>query len=100
MDRVYWAPVVDALIAGLREFDFLGRRLDVRENVKFKGGHLPRWIHETFPRAGCAVAIEFKKFFMDEWTGGLDHRQHRAIHEALHRTVPRVRDALLRVAQG
>ncbi len=95
MNREFWAPVVDAFIAELREFDFLGRRLDVRENVKFKGGNFSRWIHETFPNTGCAIAVEFKKFFMDEWTGILDEQQHRAIFRALQGTVPVVRDALL-----
>jgi hypothetical protein len=76
----------------------MGRRLDVRENVKFRGGNVPRWIHETFPNSGCAVAIEFKKFFMDEWTGELDVEQHDAIRLALESTVPVVEDALYRLA--
>ncbi|MFH1755054.1 MAG: N-formylglutamate amidohydrolase [Candidatus Latescibacterota bacterium] len=100
MDRGFWAHVVDPLIAELQAADFLGRRLDVRENIKFKGGHFSRWIHETFPRSGCAVAIEFKKFFMDEWSGALDERQHQAIHQALQRTVPVVLDALLDLQKG
>lgn len=95
MNREYWAPVVDAFIAEMRAVDYLGRRLDVRENVKFKGGHFSRWIHETFPNTGCAVAVEFKKFFMDEWTGTLDEQQHRAIFRALQGAVPVVRDSLL-----
>ncbi|MBU1698514.1 MAG: N-formylglutamate amidohydrolase [Candidatus Eisenbacteria bacterium] len=100
MDRSYWTPVVDQIIASLREVDFLGRRLDVRENVKFKGGHFPRWIHKTFPLTGCAVAIEFKKFFMNEWTGELDREQHGAIHEALRSCVPRVQETLSRMIRG
>jgi len=94
MDREYWAPVVDSLIAELRAFDFPGGGLDVRENVKFKGGHFPLWIHNNFPRTGCAVAVEFKKFFMDEWSGELDKQKHRAIFQALQGTVPAVRAAL------
>ncbi len=49
MDRARWAPVVDRFIADLRAYDFPGGRLDVRENVKFRGGHFSRWVHETFP---------------------------------------------------
>lgn len=94
MDREHWAPLVDCLIRRLREFDFLGRRLDVRENVKFRGGNFSRWIHETFPTSGCAVAIEFKKFFMDEWSGELDPVQHRAIREALRSAVPALQEIL------
>jgi len=94
MDRDKWAPVVDRLIDQLGRFDFLGRRLDVRENVKFKGGYFSRWVHDTFPASGCAVAIEFKKFFMDEWSGRLDSPQHEAIRLALQSAVPVVEDAL------
>jgi N-formylglutamate amidohydrolase len=90
VDRKRWAPIVDRFIADLRAFDFLGRQLDVRENVKFKGGHFPRWAHENFPESACVLAIEFKKFFMDEWTGEPDPAklQLKAIPSALQSTIP------------
>jgi len=94
MDRKYWAPIVDRFIADLRSFDFLGRQLDVRENVKFMGRGFPRFVHENFPRSGCALAIEFKKFFMDEWTGLLYPEQHAAIRDALGSTTPGVMEEL------
>jgi hypothetical protein len=96
MDRERWAPIVDRFITDLRAVDFLGRHLDVRENVKFFGGQFPRWIHENFPESGCAIAIEFKKFFMDEWTGQPDPagKQIEAIRRALAATVPGVLEAL------
>lgn len=94
MDRGRWAPVVDRFIEVLSGVEFIGRHLDVRENVRFQGGHFPRWIHETFPRTGCALAIEVKKFFMDEWTGELDAMQADAVRGALQATVPAVLDAL------
>jgi N-formylglutamate amidohydrolase len=96
MDRERWAPIVDRFIADLRAFDFLGRHLDVRENIKFKGGHFSRWAHENFPDSACVLAIEFKKFFMDEWTGKLDpaQRQFKAISNALQSTVPGVLEEL------
>jgi hypothetical protein len=96
MVRERWAPVVDAFIDSLRAFDFPGGRLDVRENVKFFGGNWPRWVHETFPETGVAIAIEFKKFFMNEWTGEADERLVAAIGQALQSTVPAVLDALER----
>lgn len=83
MARSDWSPIVDRWLEAMRRYDYFGRRLDVRENVKFFGGQLPRWIHENFPRTACALAIEVKKFFMDEWTGKLDTAQHRALGEAL-----------------
>jgi len=94
MDRAQWAPLVDAFIDDLRQYDYLGRRLDVRENVRFRGGHFPRWIHETFPGSVCAIAIEFKKFFMDEWTGQVDRRQLAELKRALASTLPQMLERL------
>jgi len=76
MPRAQWAWLLDPLIETMRGFDFGGRRLDVRENVAFQGkGELARFVHAGFPDTGCAIAIEFKKFFMDEWTGEPDPAQ-------------------------
>ena len=89
--------MVAAFTQSLRDFDFAGRQLDVRENVKFKGGRLSRWVHEQFPDTGCALAIEFKKTFMDEWTGLPDRGHVDLIHEALGQTVGPVVKALRRL---
>ena len=74
MPREHWAFLVDPLMEAMRcAFDFNGRRLDVRENVAFQGkGEQTRFVHERYPGRGCAIALEFKKFFMDEWTGEPD----------------------------
>jgi N-formylglutamate deformylase len=94
LDRKRWGPVVDRFMADLAAFDFLGRKLDVRENVKFFGGHLSRWTHQQFPNSACVLAIEFKKFFMDEWTGEPDHKTIGMLREALKTTVPGVLEEL------
>ena len=94
MERERWAPIVERFIADLRKFDFLGRHLDVRENVRFRGGNFPRWIHETFPETGCALAVEMKKFFMDEWTGKPDPVSVKAIYEALTSTLAGITEEL------
>jgi N-formylglutamate deformylase len=49
-----------------------GYTLDCRIDVKFTGGNFSRWMHQTFPGQVACLAIEFKKIFMDEWTGALD----------------------------
>ncbi|REJ70385.1 MAG: N-formylglutamate amidohydrolase [Planctomycetota bacterium] len=89
-DRRRWEKVIDRFIADLASFDFLGRRLDVRENVKFRGGNFAHWLHATFPANVCVLSIEFKKFFMDEWTGEADVEQIEAIRKALESTIPGV----------
>jgi N-formylglutamate amidohydrolase len=94
MDRGRWAAVIDTFVDTLRSFDFPGGTLEVRENVKFRGGNWPRWIHENYPDNGVAIAIEFKKFFMDEWSGepAMDHIE--TIGKALQSTAPAVLGAL------
>ena len=94
IDRSYWSPVIDRTLVQLRQFDFLGRQLDVRENVKFTGGHFARWIHQHFPRSACVLSIEVKKFFMNEWTQQPDPRQLDAVYQALDSTVPGILEGL------
>lgn len=93
-NREIWGSLIDRFIGELRAFDFQGRSLDVRENVKFMGGNFPRWIHRSFPESGLAIAIEFKKIFMDEWSGELDLAVHRALGQALASTFPGLRESL------
>ncbi|EJF09065.1 MULTISPECIES: N-formylglutamate amidohydrolase [Pontibacter] len=93
MNRQLWAPVVDAFTQSLQQYDYQGRHLDVRENVKFEGGHFMRWIHDTFPDRACVISIEFKKFFMDEWTGKPDEAQLQEIKSALQSTTEPVLQA-------
>ena len=89
MDRQRWAHVVDPFIENLRGFSFRGRSLDVRENVAFEGkGEQTRFVHAAFPDTGCAIAIEFKKFFMDEWTGEPDLEALEAMRALIASTLP------------
>ncbi|MDZ4122328.1 MAG: N-formylglutamate amidohydrolase, partial [Candidatus Cloacimonadaceae bacterium] len=51
----------------------LGNRvLDCREDIKFTGGNLSRYLHDKYDGKVMSISIEFKKIFMDEWTGLLD----------------------------
>lgn len=70
MDRERWAPLVDRFISDLSKYKYGSRYLDVRENIKFKGGQFSRWIHEKFPESVCSIAVEFKKFL---WMNGLEY---------------------------
>lgn len=69
METNAWHPLVQALMDHFKKFDYNGRQLDVRENVKFKGGYFGKWLYEEYGNKICPISIEFKKFFMDEWTG-------------------------------
>ncbi|HET7710189.1 MAG TPA: N-formylglutamate amidohydrolase [Sphingomicrobium sp.] len=80
MPREQWAFLMDPLIEAMRGYEFNGRRLDVRENVAFQGkGEQTRFVHDRYPGRGCAIALEFKKFFMDEWSGEPDPAELEAM---------------------
>jgi len=94
MDRGRWTRVVERALAELREADYLDRRLDVRENVKFFGGHFPAWTHQAYPASVCVLAVEIKKIFMDEWTGELDEASFAALGQVLEQAAAGVLDEL------
>jgi N-formylglutamate amidohydrolase len=87
LDRGRWGHVVDRFLTSLDQ-TVRRRRLDVRENVRFRGGELCRWVDQRYKGKGCALAIEFKKVFMDEWTGEADAGHVEELRRALAAVVP------------
>ena len=83
-----WRGVADSFMAALRQAEPAGRPLDVRENVSFRGRGFPRWVHRRYPHTGCALALEFKKTFMDEWTGVVDEDHLDELTAALRQALP------------
>ncbi len=81
-------PLLYRFMYELSNYDFPTGRLDVRENVKFMGGHHAEWTHQCFPEAACVISIEFKKFFMCEWSGKPERHLLKAVQKALASTVP------------
>ena len=73
-----WKAIIDDFESVLKEQAFVGvfpnrsnssPYLDVRQNVKFSGGYLSRFINQKFKGNVCCISIEFQKFWMNEWTG-------------------------------
>ena len=93
LDRELFGPLVDRFVGELRD-----ARLDARENVAFEGRNLAWWVHDRYPRVGCVLALEFKKTFMDEWTGELDEERLRYAQESLAATLPGLREELGRLS--
>jgi len=88
LDRDRWGHLVDRCIDAFGGCEVAGRTLDVRENVRFRGGHLSEWVHERYDGTGCALAVEVKKTFMDEWTGEVDEDHLRQLTSAFACVVP------------
>ena len=92
LDRERWGGLVDRFMKDVAGTPFEGGHLDVQENVRFKGGYLSRWVHENYPTSGCALAIEVKKIFMDEWTGQEDEAAVVSMLEVLRAAIPGLLD--------
>jgi N-formylglutamate deformylase len=95
LDHDRWGHVVDRFVDDLGSRRVRSHLLDVRENVRFEGGYLSRWVHERYPGVGCALALDMKKVFMDEWTGEPDHKHLRELNAALTAAVPVLLDHLV-----
>ncbi len=93
LNRQLWKGVVDNFIAVMESYNFQGRSLYVAENIKFKGGYLSKWIHARYPDRSCVLSIEFKKIFMDEWSGAVDIVLINELKKALQETIPAVLEA-------
>lgn len=79
-----WKPVAETFLEMAR-----WEGLDGRENVKFRGRQVAAWVHEHYGDVACALAIEFKKSFMDEWTGEIYDTRYEHIRRFVQAsTVP------------
>jgi hypothetical protein len=65
---------VEALRASLDGRQWQGRSIDCRADVKFPGGYLARYLNAHYSDRLLCIAVEFKKLWMDEWTGLLDRK--------------------------
>lgn len=96
MNRDRWSHVVDTFIDSMRTSREDGVETDVRENVRFFGGYLAEWVHDNYPKNGCALAIEFKKTFVDELTGTPDLEAIERIAQQIRTILPALREAFLK----
>jgi hypothetical protein len=97
VDDDLFGPLVERFTGDLRDASLGCGSLDARENVAFEGRNLAWWVHDRYPRIGCVLALEFKKTFMDEWTGELDEGRLRCAQDALAATLPGLREELERL---
>lgn len=93
LDR--FGEVVSTLQERLRTTRIDGRSLDVRRNVRFPdGGNWPEWVFANYGDHVCTITLEYKKFFMDEWTGTADIAVLERLRRGLADAVASVRPLL------
>ncbi|WP_051881573.1 N-formylglutamate amidohydrolase [Parvularcula oceani] len=70
LDRERFGGVLDVFKTALAAQPAQSRELDVRENVRYPdGGHWPEWVFANYGADVATITLEYKKFYMDEWTG-------------------------------
>lgn len=80
-------PVIEKLRERLDGKTFAGKALDCRCDVKFSGGNFSRWLNRTYADKVSCLAVEFKKIFMDEWSGSRNIGATRELQELFHQAV-------------
>ncbi|MDH5833472.1 N-formylglutamate amidohydrolase [Luteimonas kalidii] len=91
-DPSRWRAVTERFAQALRAMPIRGRAPDVRANVRFPtGGHFPEWIFARWGSRVCTISPEYKKIFMDEWTGTADITAVRDLQRGLRSAVDAVR---------
>ena len=96
LDPRRWGRVADRFAEVLRGHEVGGRRPDVRENVRYEGGgHFPEWLYSTYGERVCAISLEYKKIYMDEWTAQADIAVVEQFRAGLQDAVDAVRGEFL-----
>ena len=97
LDRTRWGAVADRFAEALAEVPAGGRQLDVRENIRYPGGgHFPEWAYSRWGERMCAISVEYKKIYMDEWTAQADIGVVEDLRTGLRHAVAEVRGMLAR----
>ena len=68
-----------------------GKKTNSQLDVKYPGGAFPRWVHNRFENQACCIALEYKKFWMNEWTGEIDKYLFEKIKKSLFDIQPLIK---------
>lgn len=86
LNREKWQGLVHRFIRNLSSFSIKGRPLIVREYTRASGGAFANWIYRNYGDAACVLTLSFKKTYIDERNGGMDHHLLAQLKHALAST--------------
>ena len=75
-----WSELIQVFETTLQSYDLV-----IKHNVPFKGGDFSQWINRKWAGVVCALTVEVKKIYMDEWTGKKNDYVFNHIGEALQK---------------
>lgn len=80
-------PLLSDYVDFLANQKIKGEYVQLGENVKFEGGGMSEWIFENFKTEVCTISVEFKKTFMDEWTGVADVNHLNTLRSLIKKSI-------------
>jgi len=100
MDHDIYGELLVHFAERLRSVPVMGKKPQVGVNVRWKdGGNFPEWLHEIYGAKACVITLEYKKSFMDEWTGEASILPLQHLREGLARAVTIARAYLHKTAE-
>ena len=90
VNRGRFGDLIDDFISRLKEITINGNRLRVAENEIFSGGYLSRRLSSKYYDKILVLAIEFKKIYMDEWTGEIFEPVLEELVDTFTRTIEEI----------
>jgi len=95
VDGYRFEAVTETLLRELPQTTAGGRRLDVRANIRFPdGGYWPEWVFANYFEEVCTVTLEYKKIYVDEWSGAANLAIVEDLRRGLEAAVAAARGAL------
>lgn len=92
-----WRDLIEEFLYVLKKKKLNNTEIDVRENIKFKGGNLAQHIINQYGELGCVISIEFRKDFMDEWTGEVNENMVSVYNQLLENTLQSMNSYLQKI---
>ena len=88
MNHNIYGDLLARFAEDLRSVPVCGRPPEVGINKRWEGGgNFPEWLHSVFGDEACVITLEYKKIFMDEWTGHANILALQHLREGLARAV-------------
>lgn len=87
VNRSVFGKLIEDFILRLKHITINGKFLRVAENDIFSGGYLSRRISSEYYDNILVLAVEFKKIYMDEWTGKIFRPVLEEMIAKFHRVV-------------
>jgi N-formylglutamate amidohydrolase len=97
VNRKIFDPAIICFKSNLRRTKIDDRPLRISENEIFFGGYLSRHLSRIYHERLLVLALEYKKIFMDEWTGTLHQEVLDKLIKDFNRAVDRAIETCLSV---